>query len=143
MAEGKKQQSAVRSEVQQLRKFQEARNQQVFKPNIMYYVYLKPEAGGGRTVLIVDRDYTYGGYEEASRVNAYEVSKGQIGGQAMYRAELTTYPYLGKISARGAIHYYEEGGDIHRLIDLYGTRTKRRGLFKRIVDFIFGKTQLR
>lgn len=103
-----------------------------FNPNHQYFVYLAPEAGGGKRLLIVDKLCRFGGHGETYEIYAYEVSKGLIVDRVIKRAELMDFALLGSISGFGANAYHTYGGDIGEFIRTYGSRPRRMSVWKRI-----------
>jgi hypothetical protein len=103
-----------------------------FNPNHQYFVYLAPEWGGGKRLLIVDKLCRFGGHGETYEIYAYEVSKGLIVDRVIKQAELMDFAFLGSISGFGANAYHTYGGDIREFIRTYGTRPRRMSLWKRI-----------
>lgn len=103
-----------------------------FEPELHYTVYLKPVAGGGRTVLLALKGSKFaGGAYGPQYVDTFEMAGGGIVDRQVNRAELLDYRPLGVISGRGANLWAKTGEDIYSLIELYGTRARRMSLWKR------------
>ncbi len=100
----------------------------------MYYtVYSKPVAGGGKTVALATKGSKFaGGAYGPQYVDLFEMAGGAIVDRQVNRAELLDYRPLGVISGHGANVWAKTGENILQLIDVYGTRSRRRSLWKRM-----------
>ena len=104
-----------------------------FEPSLYYGVYLKKAAGGGKTVVLASKGSSFkGGAYGPQYVDTFEVAGGAIVDRQVHRAELLEYRPLGLISGHGANLWAKTREDIFKLIDLYGTRARRKSLWKRI-----------
>lgn len=103
-----------------------------FNPKHKYFVYLAPEPGGGKRLLIVDKLCRFGGHGETYEIYAFEVSRGLIVDRVIKRAEVMDFTYLGSISGFGANAFHAYGGDIREFIRTYGSPPRAMSLWKRI-----------
>jgi len=103
-----------------------------FNSRHQYFVYVAPESGGGKRVLIVDKLCRFGGHKETYEVYAYEVSRGMIVDRIIKQAEILDYVYLGSISGFGANAFHTYGGNIREFIRTYGSPPRKMTVWMKI-----------
>jgi len=113
-----------------------------FENRATYRVFLKRVPGGGKTVILVEREPEGAGgdaiYEHSSAtrvktVYAYEItSKSAMTSYPVNRAQMGLWGYVGSISGYGANAYFKEGGDLRACVRDFGELAKRPGFFARL-----------
>ena len=113
-----------------------------FEDRATYRVFLKRSPGGGKTVVLVEREpegaggdaiYEYTSASKAKTVLAYEItSKGIMTSYPVNRAMMGLWGYVGSMSGYGANAYLKEWGDLRTYVKDFGELAKRPGFFARL-----------
>ncbi len=113
-----------------------------FEDRATYRVFLKRSPGGGKTVVMVEREpegaggdaiYEHSSATKVKTVVAYEItSKGVMTSYPVNRAMMGLWGYVGSISGYGANAFFKEGGNLKTCVKDFGLLAKRPGWFARL-----------
>lgn len=120
-----------------------------FENRATYRVFLKRSPGGGKTVVMVEREpegaggdglYAHTTNTRVKTVLAFEItSKGMMTSYPVNRAQMGLWGHAGSISGYGANAYFKEGGDLKTYIRDFGQLATRPGLLARLFGWLTGK----